>query len=66
MLSTANGLKYGDDVSVLFERGDKSVSTCASALVQGKKNGILTTNFNETLQLTATMFKDGNGVFQVY
>ena len=64
VISSMTGLESGDDLSVLFERGDKSTSTSPKTMASGK-NGNLTTTFSEILRLDATLYKDSHGVYQV-
>jgi N-terminal C2 in EEIG1 and EHBP1 proteins len=63
LISDKTGLSDEDEVNVLFERGEKAVSTGAHALTQ-KKDSILSAVFNETLQLDATMYRDSQGTYQ--
>ena len=65
VISTISGLDSGDDLNVLFERGDKSVSTAPKTLTSTRKDDNLTANFSEILRLDATMYKDSHGNFQV-
>lgn len=64
VISSQTGLDDGDDISVIFERGDKSVSS-ASKTLSSLRNDNLTATFTEILKLDATLYKDGHGVFQV-
>jgi hypothetical protein len=65
VITPISGLDSGDDLNVLFERGDKSVSTAPKTLTESKKEKNLTANFSEILRLDATMYKDSHGHFQV-
>jgi hypothetical protein len=65
VITSISGLDSGDDLNVLFERGDKSVSTAPKTLTESKKDKNLTANFSEILRLDATMYKDSHGNFQV-
>ena len=61
-ISSTESLHVEDEVNVLFERGEKSVSTGAMSL-SIRNGGMLTTTFNQTLTLDATMWRDHNGVY---
>ena len=61
-ISSTESLHVEDEVNVLFERGEKSVSTGAMSL-SVRNGGMLTTTFNQTLTLDATMWRDNNGVY---
>lgn len=63
-ITPISGLDSGDDLNVLFERGDKSVSTSPKTLSLSKKDS-LTANFSEILRLDATLYKDSSGNYQV-
>lgn len=65
VITPISGLDSGDDLNVLFERGDKSVSSAPKTLTESRKDKNLTADFSEILRLDATMYKDSHGVFQV-
>lgn len=65
VITAISGLDSGDDLNVLFERGDKSVSSGPKTLTESKKDKNLTANFSEILRLDATLYKDSHGIFQV-
>ena len=64
VISSQTGLDDGDEITVLFERGDKSVSS-ASKTLSSLRNLDHTANFSEILKLDATLYKDSHGNFQV-
>ena len=64
LISSISGLDSGDDLNILFERGDKSVSSSPKTL-ESHEDDDLTTTFNEILKLDATLYRDANGIFQV-
>ena len=64
VISSISGLDSGDDLNILFERGDKSVSSSPKTLNNLEEDD-LTATFNEILKLDATVYKDGHGIFQV-
>lgn len=63
-ITSIAGLDEGDEVNILFERGDKGVHSGSRKLSEDKEGDLYTT-FNEVLKLDATMYCDYNGVFQV-
>ena len=64
VISSISGLDEGDDLNILFERGDKSVSSAAKTM-SANRDDDLTATFNEILKLDCTLYRDSNGVFQV-
>jgi hypothetical protein len=59
-----NDLDPSDYISVALEKGEKVITT-ADRIVQVESTGEAYCEFNESLNFTATLYRDNNGRFQV-
>jgi hypothetical protein len=61
--TSIDGLDEGDEINILFERGDKHVCTKTKTVTE-KKNGNFAVTFSEVLELNATLYQNSNGLYQ--
>ena len=65
VLPVMRGLEPGDLISLSFERGSKAVHSKEYSVAQMSHLGDMTTQINEVLSLSVTMYKDSHGEIQV-